>query len=213
MQKLIYFLSILLFINCYKKENLTYKEMKADKLLSESFTDYELNNLAKIVDFFEDQIYKETKESDIEKRYNEFLKNDSIRLLDKHLLFIFDYKKQEKLYLNLDSIFFKSFLDVGFGYGANINEKEYEFYNLKSYDKYGKFLEKLSQKNSYFKDYYFSTVIVNDFLSTNASYNLITNYKNYNFKDIKIRLLYSLHYIIQNEFLYKKSTKNHEKIR
>ncbi len=47
--------------------------MKADKLLSESFTDYELNNLAKIVDFFEDPIYKETKESDIAKRYNEFL--------------------------------------------------------------------------------------------------------------------------------------------
>ena len=56
MQKLIYFLSILLFINCDKKENLTYKEMKADKLLSESFTDNELKDLARIVDFFESQI-------------------------------------------------------------------------------------------------------------------------------------------------------------
>lgn len=52
MKKLIYFLSILLFINCDKEESLTYDEMKADILLSESFNDNELQNLAKIVDFF-----------------------------------------------------------------------------------------------------------------------------------------------------------------
>tara|TARA_R110002051_G_scaffold114568_1_gene187505 strand:- start:78 stop:701 length:624 start_codon:yes stop_codon:yes gene_type:complete len=202
-KKLFFFLSILLFINCDKKEDSTYKEMKADRLLSESFTDNELQNLAKIVDFFEIEIYKEIKERNIEKSYNEFLKRDSIKLHKEYKIYYFDYKEQKKLYSQLDSIFFKNFWDIGYESGVNSNEKKYEFFVLKSYSKYGEFLKELSKNNKYIADYYVDTVFMNDFLNKNATYNLSFNYRNYNFKDIKIRLVFALHFLCNNEFFYK----------
>ncbi|MFY9242890.1 MAG: hypothetical protein WAO74_07680 [Polaribacter sp.] len=189
------------------EKHIINRELKADSVVSEFFNDKEIVELGKIILFFESQMLEETKEVNTEKRYKSFLRSDSIRLLDKHRVYTFDYKKQEKLYSNLDTIFFDSFWDIGFIQDTYKKDKQYDFFNIKSYDKYGQFLEKLSKQNVFFEDYHFSTVIVNDFLSPNASSNLIVHYKNYNFKDIKVRLIYSLHYIYQNEFYFKKLKK------
>ncbi|MEE9407104.1 MAG: hypothetical protein V3V28_03405 [Polaribacter sp.] len=95
MKKLIFLISILIFSSCSKQESSTYKEMKSDKLLSESFTDNELENLAKIVDFFEAQICDEEKHN-IEQCYNEFVKKNDIAYSQGKSQYFIDYAKSKK---------------------------------------------------------------------------------------------------------------------
>ncbi|MGJ8743697.1 hypothetical protein [Polaribacter sp.] len=56
MKKLVYLIAVLLFVSCTQEEATTYKEMKSDESMLEFFTDSELQDLAKIVDFFESEI-------------------------------------------------------------------------------------------------------------------------------------------------------------
>lgn len=177
--------------------------MKSDQLLSELFTQNELKNLAKIVDFFEEQIYEKTNESHLEKRYDLFLKKDSIKLYNTRNSYSFDYNKQKKLYFSLDTTFFNNFFDISQGF-YDRNKISYKFFSPKSYDKYGVFLKKCSERNLILKDYYIDTVIINDFLSINAAADLSFNYKRFNFKDVKMRMIYSIHFLSLNEYYYKK---------
>ena len=208
MKKLVFLFTILLLLACSENESKTLKEMKSDKLLSESFTENELVNLAKIVDFFEEQICDEVKENNIQKCYKKFLKQDSIRLVDGGKLFMMDYFKQKKLFSNLDSVFLKSFYDKGKMdklIGINPEKRiNYEYLNLKVYgqkglSKYVSFLKKLSKENKLLEKYVESAEISNDFPPINGQSILIYHYNKHRINDIKIRLLYSFHHLNVNE--------------
>lgn len=206
MKKIVLLFSIIFFISCFKTEISTYEKMKLDKLLSESFTDNEIRNLAKIVDFFEEQISEEVKGNNTETNYNKFLKADSIRYLDKNEMYWFDYKKQVKLYSILDSTFFNSFWNIGTGIvnPKHQNALKYQYFHLKVFEnndlsKYAKFISKLSKKNKFVKEYYERVEVINDFFNPVSPINLTLNHNNFNKKDVKIRLIYSFHYLNINE--------------
>ena len=198
MKKLFFLISILLLIGCSKKELSTYDEMKSDKLMSESFTDNELENLAKIVDFFEGKICNNI--DNFEKCYKKLLRKDSTKLANnKRELYNFDYNEQEKLYSNLDSTFFNNFW-----YKSSGDLVDYDYYYLKVFNKkklsrYMSFLKKFSKINKYFKDYVEIVEISNDFSMATGPINLIYHHNYFNKKDIKIRLIYSFHYLNINE--------------
>ena len=207
MKKLLFLFSILLFISCSKEGFTTYKEMKSDKLLSKSFTDNELENLAKIIDFFEEQICE--KGSNKERCYRNFLKKDSIKLVNENEMYWFDYKKQEKLYSDLDSTFLQSFWDKGYGDSIiTINPEKrikYDYFHLKVYNdvgftKYAKFIQKFGLENQFIKEYYKSIEMSNEFFTPITPISLTINHNNFNKKDIKIRIIYSFHYLNINEY-------------
>lgn len=208
MKKIFFLIATLLFLSCSIKEQSAFEEMKSDKLLSDSFTKKELKNLAKIVDFFEGEICMEVKETNIQKCYNKFLKLDSIRFIDKSQLYLLDYKKQKQLYSNLDSTFIKAFWNkakasglVGIKPEKRINYEylSLKFYNKDGLSKYVSFLKKYSKQNIFFKNYIESAEISNDFPPLAGQSVLIYNYTKFNFSDIKIRLIYSLHHLNVNE--------------
>ena len=209
MKNVIFFLSIFLFFSCSKKEDAIFKEMKSDLLLSKSFTDSELKDLAKIVGFFESQICNEN-QKEIEKCYNSFLKNDSIRYVDKHEMYVFEYKKQEQLYSDLSPDFFNEFWNEGTGtqFSGNENEVKYTYFNLKVYgkkglSKYGSFVENYSKENKFIKEYFDGIEVSAEFLTPTTPIKLTYNYKRFNKKDIKIRMIYAFHYLNVNEMYMK----------
>lgn len=202
MQKLIYFLSILLFINCDKKENLTYKEMKADKLLSESFNDNELQNLSRIVDFFESQICLDKNVSKEECYFNFNQERISIAFKDyetkkNEFIVPINYKLQEKLYKKIDSTFFKEiWINPVTKYSMEEKLKKRDWYVLNLFGKYSKFMKKTGEVNN---DIFFINIYENFNLSNELSAVLTIietqklSIKDY--KDIKKKLYFSIYYL------------------
>ena len=202
MQKLIYFLSILLFINCDKKENLTYKEMKADKLLSESFSDNELQNLSRIVDFFESQICLDKNVSKEECYFNFNQERISIAFKDyetkkNEFIVPINYKLQEKLYKKIDSTFFKEiWINPVTGNDITGKPKKRDWYVLNLFGEYPKFMKKTGEVNN---DLFFKNIYENFNLSNQLSPTLTIietqklSIKDY--KDIKKKLYFSIYYL------------------
>ena len=206
MKKLVFLFTILLFLACSENESKTLKEMKSDKLLSESFTENELENLAKIVDFFDNHISKVTNEENFEKAYTKFLKQDSIRLVDNNEVYRFDYKKQQELYLTLDTVFFNDFWIKGIGVDNPRSNKEIKYayfylnvYNDKGLSKYSKFLSEFSNDNNFIKKYFELIKVTNAYLNPSSIVDLILEHNDFDKNDVKIKLIYSLHYLNLNE--------------
>ena len=202
MQKLIYFLSILLFINCDKKENLTYSEMKEDKLLSESFNDNELQNLARIVDFFESQICLDKNVSKEECYFYFNQERISIAFKDyetkkNEFIVPINYKLQEKLYKKIDSTFFKEiWINPVTGNDITGKPKKRDWYVLNLFGEYPKFMKKTGEVNN---DFFFKNIYENFNLSNQLSPTLTIietqklSIKDY--KDIKKKLYFSIYYL------------------
>lgn len=201
MKKLIYFLSILLFINCDKKVDSTYKEMKADKLLSESFTDNELQNLAKIVDFFESEIIINQNLSKTEnykvftnKSANYVLQNDTFKLK-------IDYKNQQKLYGSLDSSFFK---EIWVFYAqkkwkvGNLHFEEEAQYNINIVGKFFKYLKDLSKHDSIVNDFHKNASISND-INFPAGAQFLAQIQKEEFQSINRKLFFAFYFLSANE--------------
>lgn len=195
MKKIIFFLSIILFINCDKKDDSTYKEMKADKLLSESFSDNELENLAKIVEFFENEIIIDKGLSKPE-NYKIFtnnsakyvLKNDTIKLK-------IDYKNQQKLYRSLDSSFFKEiwvFYAQKKSKVGNLYFEEEAKYNMNIVGKFFKYLKNLSKYDRIVNDFHKNASISND-INFPAGAQFLAQIKKEEFENINRKLF--LHFI------------------
>ena len=202
MKKVFFFLSILLFINCDKKEDSTYKEMKADKLLSESFTDNELEDLAKIVDFFESQICS-NKSISIEECYFNF-NQDRINIAFKEyeskkneFRVPINYKLQTKLYKKIDSTFFKEiWINPVFGYDITGKPKKRDWYVLNLFGEYSKFMKKTGEITN---DIFFINIYENFNLSNGLSpvITIIETQKLSinDYKDIKKKLYFSIYYL------------------
>ena len=108
MKKLIFLISILFFISCSKQELSTYDEMKADELMSDYFSDNELKDLAKIVDFFDSEIRLD-KSKPKDEAYFEFNKNIIEECINeiKGFNLPLNYKLQEEVYSKIDTSFFR----------------------------------------------------------------------------------------------------------
>ena len=202
MQKLIYFLSILLFINCDKEEKLTYSEMKEDKLLSESFNDNELQNLARIVDFFESQICldKNVSKEECYFNFNQERINTAFKDYEtkkNEFIVPINYKLQEKLYKKIDSTFFKEiWINPVTGNDITGKPKKRDWYILNLFGEYPKFMKKTGEVNN---DLFFKNIYENFNLSNQLSPTLTIietqklSIKDY--KDIKKKLYFSIYYL------------------
>ncbi|WP_288954998.1 hypothetical protein [uncultured Polaribacter sp.] len=206
MKALICLLSLLVLMTCRNEIQSINIELKSDKLISESFNDQEIQELGKIIYFFESQIRKEVSEFGVKKSYQEFLKRDSLRCIKENEMYWFDYEEQKKLYINLEPTFFNNFWIKAKRIVNPGGEKEFEYdyyalkvYNEKGLSRYAMFLSNLSKENKFIKKYFTTCKVTNSFLNPTTPISLTINHINFNKEDIKIRLIYSFHYININE--------------
>ncbi|WP_347175152.1 hypothetical protein [Polaribacter uvawellassae] len=200
MKKFILLVSIVLFISCAKDETSTFKEMKADTLLSESFSTYELNDLAKIVDFFESQIckkYGDLNKCDIQKAYKKFNVADSISY-PRYLNFI-DFKKQKELYNKITPKLKYKIWAHPFTIEGKKEIKDVLW--IRGNGDYINFLKRVGNSKKEFEIFkkYAEEIELSNDLSVKNEWDLALNYRFYDSKDIKFRLLIAIHYLSLNE--------------
>lgn len=201
MKRLFIFMTILFLLSCSQKES-TYEEMKADELLSESFTENELENLAKIVDFFENQICLDKNLSKEECYFN--FNQDRINIAFKdyetkknEFTIPINYKLQKKLYKKIDSTFFKEiWINPVFGDGITGKPKKRDWYVLNLFGEYSKFMKKTGEVTN---DIFFINIYENFNLSNelSAAITIIETQKLSinDYKDIKKKLYFSIYYL------------------
>ena len=206
MKNFVFLIAVLLFIGCSEQEEFTtYDEMKSDKFMSDFFADNELQDLAKIVDFFESEMvekYSESKKYNLQETYKKFNIADSIEYRKNFSYLIFlNFKKQKELYKKLDSnLVYKIWV-----HPRSINTKKLikEELFIRCYGEYLNFLKKVGEndlKYRMFKRY--AQGIENQCgISIRNTIDLTINYRFFNTEDIKTRLLFAVHYLSTNEEL------------
>ncbi|MCG1035954.1 hypothetical protein [Polaribacter sargassicola] len=203
MKKLVFLLVILFFINSFGQEPSTFKEMKADKSMSEFFTDNELEDLSTIVDFFESQLCLEkniTKEACYFNFNKETITNaingNNTNTLDLKI----DYKLQLELYSEIDSLFLKEIWrhPTYFKDKYLKNKVVKENYDLDQFGKYMQFLESLKEEDVLFRDFYDLFYISNE-ISFSVNAVAFYKFKKEEFKGIKRRLFFAIYYLTVND--------------
>jgi hypothetical protein len=205
MKKLVYLMAVLFLISCAEQELITYNEMRSDKFMSDFFTDNELQDLAKIVDFFESEMlekFSESKKYNLQETYKKFNIADSIEYRKNFSYLIFlNFKKQKELYKKLDSnLVYKIWVHPR---SNKTNKLIKEELFIKCYGEYLNFLKKVGEidiKYGLFKRY--AQGVENQCgISIQNTMDLTLNYRFFNTEDIKTRLLFAVHYLSTNEEL------------
>ena len=204
MKKLIFFSVALLLLACSENEPKTLREMKSDKLLSESFSENELENLAKIVDFFESQICLD-KSMSKEQCYFEFNKNTIEEYLKEFKGFKtpINYHLQITLYTKIDSSFFKEIWKHPTYYKDRDLKKKIieESYDLNQFGKYALFLKSLEKNDKLFKDFYKMLSVSNE-TSFGVQASAFSRFTIEEFEGIKRRIFFAIYYLTINDKMY-----------
>ena len=201
MKKVVFLLAILFYTNCSSQESSTHKEMKADKSMSEFFTDKELEDLSMIVNFFESEICLDKSRPKVD-CYYEYNKNTITSAVygNKELELPIDYKLQQKLYSKIDSLFFKeiwihkTYFD-GFDLDTEVTEKSYD---LNLFGKYILFLKSLKKEDVLFRDFYDLFYMSNE-ISFGVQSTVFYQFEKKEFKGIKRRLFFAIYYLTVND--------------
>lgn len=204
MKKLVFLVAILFYTNCFSQESSTFKEMKDDKSMSEFFTDEELENLSTIVDFFESEICLEkNKSKDV--CYFDFNKKTITSAVygNKALELQIDYKSQQKLYSEIESLFLKEiWIHNTYFKGGDINTViKDKAYNLNQFGKYMLFLKSLENQDDLFKDFHQIFKLSND-ISFGMQAVAFIQLKIEEFKGVKRRLFFAIYYLTVNDKLH-----------
>ncbi|WP_405608438.1 hypothetical protein [Polaribacter sp. Asnod1-A03] len=204
MKKLVFLLVILFFINSFGQESSTFKEMKADEKMSDYFSDNELKDLAKIVDFFDSEIRLD-KNKPKDEAYFEFNKNIIEECINeiKGFKLPLNYKLQEEVYSKIDTAFFKEIwvhrtFYKGLGMEKPILGKAYD---LNLFGKYMLFLKSLKNEDVLFSNFYKIFNISNDIsFATQAS--AFNQFEVKEFKGIKRRFFFAIYYLTINDKIH-----------
>ncbi|SDS29777.1 hypothetical protein SAMN05216503_2607 [Polaribacter sp. KT25b] len=204
MKKLVYLIAVLFFVSCAVEKSSTYKEMKSDVSMSEFFTDSELQDLAKIVDFFDSEIHLD-KSKPKDEAYFEFNKNIIEECINeiKGFKIPLNYKLQEEVYSKIDTAFFKEIwvhktFYKGSGMEKPILEKAYD---LNLFGKYMLFLKSLKNEDVLFRDFYKRFSLSNE-ISFGVQSAAFYQFEMKEFKGIKRRMFFAVYYLTVNDKMH-----------
>ena len=203
MKKLLFLFSVLIFISCSEKQSAIYNEMVTDKLMSESFTNNELEGLAKIVIFFEEQVFEKyaTSNDSLKEVYDKFNFADSIEYVGNHSYLNFiDFKKQKELFKKLDTVMIYKIWQHPKDLNYQLIDEEL-FISCSGV--FLNFIEKVGKSNFKFRKFttYAESLKSSCGISVQNTVDLTINYRFFDVTDIKTRLLFAVHYLSTNEEL------------
>lgn len=200
MKKFMIISILTLCLACQKRTLSTHDAMKSDPIISEIFTEQEVKDLTVLVDFFEDNMCKEANQGNKESLkvcYENFnAKNKKSDQDGYHLKFI-DIEEQRNLYKQLDSATVSQIWRNVICYPDTLTLKEN--LTIRAWDgKYYEFVKTVGKKDSIFEEYAISMSTANDLSPGNHASFL---FDQYDVEDIKVRFLYTIHFLTLNESL------------
>lgn len=195
MKKIIYLLVLTLVTSC-DMSNSNQKTLEESTELSQIFNNDEIDDLQKIVTFFDNQIMNSFKSENIVDSYNKFNMKD-LELKEKGLIFgNVDFLMQQELYNSIN----KSTFDEIWNLGKSTNEKG-EARNIvfiNPLGKYAKYLHILGARNRFIKNY-IETMESSYDISPSLLYVMTDNYRKLDISDESIRLMIAIHYLTLND--------------
>jgi hypothetical protein len=202
MKQLLILTFILTLISCSR----TDEKLGDNQTVKSIFDNSEIQDLEKILTFFEHQICKTENISPdnalicYESFFSRMDKAEESGDIDIQIPF----ENQIELYNQIDTSTFNQLWTINWSwkFGALDSLKSITF-NYKG--KYARFLESFGTENKIIKDYYESFQAAGD-ISPNMVIRLLKMYKDYDTKDIRIRLLVAMHYLTMND-QYKRKEK------
>ncbi|WP_321288302.1 hypothetical protein [uncultured Sunxiuqinia sp.] len=201
MKNLFLVLTIIIAFSCTtQKQN----NLSNDETIKESFNSTEINDLTKIQSFFDKSIglTENKNQENLEKVYTYFfLENSDIEKAANFKLSI-NFNDQKELYNQLDEKTFNDIWEISWSKKWNSNDT-IKHVQLNRQGKYVQFLKTFGEQDSVINNYYNSLEIAGD-ISPAMVADLAKNYKNYNVKDPKIRLIIAIHYLTINDQLERK---------
>ena len=202
MKQLLLLTFILTIVSCSR----TDEKLRDNQTIKSVFDNKEIRDLEKILTFFEYQICK-----------IENINSDNVLICYESFFIRMDkaeesgdidiqvpFENQMELYDKIDTSTFNQLWTFNWSwkFGSPDSLKSITF----NYEgKYVRFLESFGRENKIIKDYYDSFQAAGD-ISPNNVAKLLKMYKDYDIKDIRIRLLIAMHYLTMND-QYKRKEK------
>jgi len=175
-------------------------KLESNKTITSIFQEKEIQDLKKILNFFNDQICgseisDRSKLHDCYTKYFKRLKEVSISEGDIRIGISYD--EQKKLYENLNDETFDEiwYFIKSWHQGSTDTLKNMQY---RPNGKYVRFLEEFGKKNEKINDYYESCIASGGIPPTRVA-DVIYNYEDYNIKDVRVRLVIAIHYLTMND--------------
>ena len=180
-------------------------DLKADKLLTETFSKDEIQSFESMVDYVDKMVLAKTKDTDIDKAYHQFFTKVSQLLKDSSKLLV-SFNEAEK-YAYLEKMDTSTFNDIWyFNTGAKMVRyqdsiyrapENYKSLNLRRVGNYMNYLEKLGESDEFFKSLHESIDTAGDLPASTAIW-FPNNHSKFDFNIPKNRLWAAI-YILRIE--------------
>ncbi|MCK5676954.1 MAG: hypothetical protein KAH72_00555 [Flavobacteriaceae bacterium] len=195
MKKITYIIVLIISTSCGSYD-LKQKSLKYSKGLNQSFEKKEINDLYKILNFFDNQIMSSFKSKSMIESYDLFNVKD-LELKDEGLIFgNIPFSKQKELYSSINKSTFNEIWNLGKSFKENGRESSIVF--IRTDGKYANYLQELGLKNNFIKIYIETIKNYND-IPPPLFYTITENYKNFDITDENIRLMIAIHYLTLND--------------
>lgn len=198
MKKITYIIVLIILTSC-GSYNLKQKSLKYSKVLNQNFEKKEINDLYKILNFFDNQITSSFKSESLIESYDLFNVKD-LELKAEGLIFgNISFSKQKELYSSINKSTFNEIWNLGKSFEENGKESSIVF--IRTDGKYANYLQELGLKNNFIKIYIETIKNYND-IPPPLFYTITENYKNFDITDENIRLMIAIHYLTLNDNLH-----------
>ncbi len=169
--------------------------------LKEVFTEQQINDLNTILQFFENQIGINPEDSDeqstqkyyqyIDKLYAAMRKGKAEKLIS--------IEEQLAMYQQIDTQTFNQIWTLGAGYKKKWKGDTLRVIHLNYEGKYKSFLKLVADSIPIVKEKYYDRFQTIGHISPTMKADLIINKEQFDLRDIRIRLLYAIHYLTLND--------------
>jgi hypothetical protein len=174
-------------------------KLSDNKAFRKTFTDYEIQYLQLLFDFFNESICSETNTEDFSGSYKEFFNKleKSEETGDIHLDIPFD--EQMKVYDRISDSTFNEIWTFGKSWNnGDAPQDSYRKVHFTPNGKYLKFLKRTGRDDKVINQYH-ETIEASGDIPPSLIAGLLINYDHYNIKDIRVRFIVAVHYLTLND--------------
>lgn len=189
----------ILTLLCIRCSNTSELKLANDSTISSVFNPTEIEDLSKILSFFEHQIcsVEKMETSNIEACYQSFLERIKRETENGLIPLHISFKEQKTLYQQIKDSTFNQIWVFNQQTMPNSNDT-LKSIGLKHNGKYIEFLSEYGKLNSVIDTYYNNYIASGD-LGPSMVNELIQNYQVYDLSQVNIRLIIAIHYLTLND--------------
>jgi len=196
MKSLILFTLLIFTIGCIREHSVL---LSNDPIVNKYFNKEEIEGLVKILNFFEDEIANQSATDNIIDSYELFFENIKPEMKLEEFDSIISFGVQKKFLSDLNPILFNEIWFYKKDYNPIIKDTV-ESIHYKWKGKYFDFLYAVSEKDKAIEEYFKDFTAVGDVSPSILAYSMM-DYKKYDLKLERIRLIIAINYLTFNEQL------------